>query len=85
MDHGSIDEIDPRKRLPNGDLLLYCSFCGQDQTEVEILIAGPSVFICNHCVDLCNSIIEERRNGTGRERNVAGVEEDEAGRTHSAP
>lgn len=64
MDHDSIGEIGPRKRLPNGALLLYCSFCERDQTEVEILITGPSVFICNHCVDLCNSIIEEKRNGS---------------------
>lgn len=65
--------------------LLYCSFCGQDQTEVEVLIAGPSVFICNCCVDLCADIIKEHRDGTGRERDVAGVEKDETGCTFSAP
>lgn len=39
--------------------LLYCSFCGKSQHEVRKLIAGPSVFICEECVDLCNEIIRE--------------------------
>jgi ATP-dependent Clp protease ATP-binding subunit ClpX len=39
--------------------LLYCSFCGKSQNEVRKLIAGPSVFICDECVDLCNDIIRE--------------------------
>mgnify|MGYP003664773912 FL=1 len=39
--------------------LLYCSFCGKSQHEVKKLIAGPSVFICDECVDLCNDIIRE--------------------------
>ena len=39
--------------------LLYCSFCGKSQHEVRKLIAGPTVFICDECVDLCNDIIEE--------------------------
>ena len=38
---------------------LNCSFCGKVQDEVKKLIAGPSVYICNECVDLCNDIIEE--------------------------
>ena len=38
---------------------LKCSFCGKGQDEVKKLIAGPSVFICNECVDLCNEIIAE--------------------------
>ena len=38
---------------------LHCSFCGKNQDEVKKLIAGPSVYICNECVDLCNDIIEE--------------------------
>ena len=41
------------------DKLLYCSFCGKSQHEVRKLIAGPSVFICDECVDLCNEIIRE--------------------------
>ena len=43
----------------DGGKLLYCSFCGKSQNEVRKLIAGPSVFICDECVDLCNDIIRE--------------------------
>ncbi|HKL77305.1 MAG TPA: ATP-dependent Clp protease ATP-binding subunit ClpX [Gammaproteobacteria bacterium] len=43
----------------NGEELLYCSFCGKSQHEVRKLIAGPSVFICDECVDLCNEITAE--------------------------
>jgi len=39
--------------------ILYCSFCGKSQREVRKLIAGPSVFICDECIDLCNDIIRE--------------------------
>lgn len=42
-----------------GDKLLYCSFCGKSQHEVRKLIAGPSVFVCDECVQLCNEIIRE--------------------------
>jgi len=46
--------------------LLYCSFCGKSQHEVRKLIAGPSVFICDECVELCNDIIrEEMQEGIG--------------------
>ncbi|CDG33697.1 ATP-dependent Clp protease ATP-binding subunit ClpX [Parasaccharibacter sp. TMW2.1882] len=41
---------------------LYCSFCGKSQHEVKKLIAGPTVFICNECVELCTDIIREERN-----------------------
>jgi len=41
------------------DKLLFCSFCGKNQNEVTKLIAGPSVYICNECIDLCNDIIQE--------------------------
>lgn len=49
------------KNSKSGDdgKLLYCSFCGKSQDEVRKLIAGPSVFICDECVDLCNDIIRE--------------------------
>ena len=52
--------------------LLYCSFCGKTQHEVRKLIAGPSVFICDECVDLCNDIIREEidENAEGREDNL---------------
>jgi ATP-dependent Clp protease ATP-binding subunit ClpX len=43
----------------DGSKLLYCSFCGKSQHEVRKLIAGPSVFVCDECVDLCNDIIRE--------------------------
>jgi ATP-dependent Clp protease ATP-binding subunit ClpX len=43
----------------SNDKLLYCSFCGKSQHEVQRLIAGPQVFICNECVELCNDIIRE--------------------------
>ena len=39
--------------------LLFCSFCGKNQNEVKKLIAGPSVYICDECVSLCNDIIKE--------------------------
>lgn len=43
----------------NGEKTLYCSFCGKSQNEVKKLIAGPSVFICDECVELCTDILEE--------------------------
>jgi len=46
-------------RYNKGGELLNCSFCGKSQHEVRKLIAGPSVYICNECVDLCNDIIRE--------------------------
>ena len=49
---------DIKKGSDNGKLL-YCSFCGKSQHEVRKLIAGPSVFICDECVELCNDIIRE--------------------------
>lgn len=47
----------------NSEKLLYCSFCGKSQHEVRKLIAGPSVFICDECIDLCNDIIREEMQG----------------------
>lgn len=49
---------DDKTRGDDGKLL-YCSFCGKSQHEVRKLIAGPSVFICDECVELCNDIIRE--------------------------
>ena len=43
----------------SGDKLLYCSFCGKSQHEVRKLIAGPSVFICDECIELCNDIVRD--------------------------
>ncbi|MBY0578902.1 MAG: ATP-dependent Clp protease ATP-binding subunit ClpX [Burkholderiales bacterium] len=42
-----------------GEKMLYCSFCGKSQQEVRKLIAGPSVFVCDECIELCNDIIRE--------------------------
>ncbi|MGP1871037.1 MAG: ATP-dependent protease ATP-binding subunit ClpX [Arsenophonus sp.] len=47
------------KRKESSGKLLYCSFCGKSQQEVRKLIAGPSVYICDECVELCNDIIRE--------------------------
>tara|TARA_R110002049_G_scaffold295342_3_gene482664 strand:+ start:2498 stop:3787 length:1290 start_codon:yes stop_codon:yes gene_type:complete len=55
----------------DGSKLLYCSFCGKSQHEVRKLIAGPSVFICDECVDLCNDIIREEV-----QENNAGAKQD---------
>ncbi|WP_374618525.1 ATP-dependent Clp protease ATP-binding subunit ClpX [Pandoraea sp.] len=58
-----------KKSTSSGEKLLYCSFCGKSQHEVKKLIAGPSVFICDECIDLCNEII----------RDEAAAAEDESG------
>lgn len=46
-------------KAPSDEKMMYCSFCGKSQHEVHKLIAGPSVYICDECVDLCNDIIRE--------------------------
>ncbi|MFQ5582422.1 MAG: ATP-dependent Clp protease ATP-binding subunit ClpX [Mariprofundaceae bacterium] len=46
-----------------GDSTLYCSFCGKSQHDVKKLIAGPTVFICDECIELCNEIIVEELSG----------------------
>ena len=50
---------DGKSKNDDNGKLLYCSFCGKSQHEVRKLIAGPSVFVCDECVDLCNDIIRE--------------------------
>ena len=52
---GSIDVA----KFGDGGELLKCSFCGKSQKQVKKLIAGPGVYICDECIDLCNEIIEE--------------------------
>jgi hypothetical protein len=49
----------PQNRAPQ-EKLLYCSFCGKNQHEVQKLIAGPAVFICDGCVDLCVDMVDEQ-------------------------
>ena len=46
-------------KTPAPEKMLYCSFCGKSQNEVKKLIAGPSVYICDECIDLCNDIIRD--------------------------
>jgi ATP-dependent Clp protease ATP-binding subunit ClpX len=52
----------PVARIGDGGDLLKCSFCGKSQKQVKKLIAGPGVYICDECIDLCNEIIEEELN-----------------------
>lgn len=64
---------DKRSKANGDDSLLYCSFCGKSQHEVRKLIAGPSVFICDECVELCNEIIREEveeEQHHGKKRNL---------------
>ena len=49
------------KKGTSSEKTLYCSFCGKSQHEVKKLIAGPSVFICDECIDLCNEIIRDEQ------------------------
>jgi ATP-dependent Clp protease ATP-binding subunit ClpX len=57
----------------SGEKLLYCSFCGKSQHEVRKLIAGPSVFICDECIELCNDIIRDEISAdTGGAKGVKG-------------
>jgi ATP-dependent Clp protease ATP-binding subunit ClpX len=51
--------LSDKKTTGDSEKLLYCSFCGKSQHEVKKLIAGPSVFICDECIDLCTDIIQE--------------------------
>ena len=52
-------------RIGDGGDLLKCSFCGKSQKQVKKLIAGPGVYICDECIDLCNEIVEEELVDTG--------------------
>ena len=61
------------KKGASSEKTLYCSFCGKSQHEVKKLIAGPSVFICDECIDLCNDIIrDELPAGEGGEKDARG-------------
>ena len=51
-------------KFGDGGELLKCSFCGKSQKQVKKLIAGPGVYICDECIDLCNEIIEEELHET---------------------
>jgi len=57
-----------QKDTSNDGKILYCSFCGKSQHEVRKLIAGPSVYICDECVELCNDIIREELDEAGADK-----------------
>src|ERR1700760_316696 len=59
------------KKGSSSEKTLYCSFCGKSQHEVKKLIAGPSVFICDECIDLCNEIIRDEAVRAGAEAAIA--------------
>jgi ATP-dependent Clp protease ATP-binding subunit ClpX len=55
--------------MSKSDTQLRCSFCGKGQKEVKKLIAGPGVYICDECIDLCNDIIVEEK---GKDSSIKG-------------
>ncbi|MBF0214172.1 MAG: ATP-dependent Clp protease ATP-binding subunit ClpX [Magnetococcales bacterium] len=61
------------KKISDSATLLHCNFCGKTQHEVRKLIAGPSVFICNECVELCRDIIKEEKPEGGPIRKRPGI------------
>ena len=60
--------MNDQKHPSNDGKILYCSFCGKSQHEVRKLIAGPSVYICDECVELCNDIIREELDEAGSDK-----------------
>src|SRR6187402_2419737 len=62
----------PEKKGSSSQKTLYCSFCGKSQHEVKKLIAGPSVFICDECIDLCNEIIRDELPAGDEQREARG-------------
>jgi ATP-dependent Clp protease ATP-binding subunit ClpX len=85
-------EIMTKVSSGDGKNILYCSFCGKSQHEVKKLIAGPTVFICDECVELCNDIIREEtknalvktRDGVPTPREIMNVlDEYVIGQTHA--
>jgi hypothetical protein len=63
IDDARAAEFRPGAAAPNGQKTLYCSFCAKSQHDVEVLIAGPNVFVCDGCVGLCDGIIFDNRLG----------------------
>src|SRR4029453_11899722 len=57
--HSRSRSSDPMARAREGNGTLRCSFCGKSQNDVRKLIAGPTVYICDECIELCNDIIAE--------------------------
>jgi ATP-dependent Clp protease ATP-binding subunit ClpX len=63
------------KDLQNGRGLLFCSFCGKNQGEVKKLVAGPTAYICDECIELCRCIVEEECEKPGKEEFHKGIPE----------
>jgi len=61
----------PERKGSSSEKVLYCSFCGKSQHEVKKLIAGPSVFICDECIELCNDIIRDEVPAEGPDSKAA--------------
>lgn len=59
-------------KISNNENTLYCSFCGKSQNEVYKLVAGPSVFICDECIDLCSDILKEE-NKTSLNKHIGSI------------
>ena len=60
------------KKGSSSEKTLYCSFCGKSQHEVKKLIAGPSVFVCDECIELCNEIIRDELPATPEGHGIRG-------------
>jgi len=60
------------KKGASSEKTLYCSFCGKSQHEVKKLIAGPSVFVCDECIELCNEIIRDELPASVEARDAKG-------------
>ncbi|QFG38075.1 ClpX C4-type zinc finger protein [Paracoccus pantotrophus] len=65
LDQAIRDRDEARTELAKVKPPAYCNFCGKDQYEVMHLIAGPKVFICDECVDLCTGVVREAREKEG--------------------
>ncbi|MDQ5988106.1 MAG: ATP-dependent Clp protease ATP-binding subunit ClpX [Syntrophus sp. SKADARSKE-3] len=64
-----------RRDNQDGQGVLYCSFCGKNQNEVKKLVAGPTAYICDECIELCRCIVEEDGDLSKREESKKGVPE----------
>ena len=64
-----------RRENQDGQGVLYCSFCGKNQNEVKKLVAGPTAYICDECIELCRCIVEEDGDLSKREESKKGVPE----------
>ena len=65
-DHAAFAKLDAEIRRAD-PLTLYCSFCGKSQHEVGTMVAGPKVFVCDECVDLCADVVREAREQRAKE------------------